>query len=206
MRRGPGRVIVLLAGLRAALTSARVRAVLALGILAVPVGVGTMAFWTDSVSVSGTSFTSGTLDLAVNDADSYATTSLSMSAMVPGSTSAEVLTVKNAGNVPLKYSLTGGLDGTGSAALAPDLTLTIRAGGTKSGTTCTGGTEIYNAPFTVVTTTPIITTAAARGPLAASGGADALCFQVTFSSSAASTQQGRTAAAVLTFLATSDLT
>ena len=55
--------------------------------------------------------------------------------MVPGNTSAEVLTVKNNGTAPLKYTLTGGLTGTDAAAYntAAALKLTILAGGTKSG-------------------------------------------------------------------------
>ncbi len=35
---------------------------------------GTFAFWTDDVTITGTSFTAGTLDLKVNNSDSYATT------------------------------------------------------------------------------------------------------------------------------------
>lgn len=190
--------------IRRARSSVRLRALLSLGVLAFPLGMGTLAFWTDSVEVTGTSFTGGTLDLSVSGGDPYASTALAMPRMVPGSTSAEVLTVQNVGNVPLRYSLTGGVSGTDAAAMAPQLTLLIRAGGTKSGTTCTGGTQIFNAPLTTTTTTQLISAAPARGPVAATG-TEALCVQVTFSASAPTTLQGKTATAVLSFLATSSV-
>lgn len=184
----------------------RLRAALSLGVLALPLGFGTMAFFTDSVSVTGAGITGGTLDLSVSGGDPYASTTLAMATAVPGSTSAEVLTVQNVGNVPLKYSLDGGLTGDDAAAMASSLNLTIRAGGTKSGTTCINGTVIYNAALTATATTDVIAPTAKRGPVAATSGTDALCFQVTFSNSAPTALQGKTTTAVFTFLATSDLT
>jgi len=191
--------------LRRAASSVRLRAALSLGVLALPLGFGTMAFFTDSVSVTGAGVTGGTLDLSVSGGDPYASTSLAMGTAVPGSTSAEVLTVQNVGNVPLKYSLDGGVTGGDAAAMAPYLNLTVRAGGTKSGTTCINGTVIYNALLTTTTTTDIIATTAKRGPVAATSGTDPLCFQVTFGSGAPTALQGKTTTAVFTFLATSDV-
>jgi predicted ribosomally synthesized peptide with SipW-like signal peptide len=191
----------------------RIRAVLALG-LALGLGaVGTFAYWTDDVVISGSTFTAGTLDLQVNNADSYATTTLSMSAMVPGNSSAEVLTVKNNGTAPLKYTMTGGLTGTNAAdyntAAANGLLLTISVGGTKSGTgntsTCTGGTVIVNAvPLTSTTSTAII---AIRRPAAAmaQNATEALCFQVKLADGASTTLQGKTATATFTATGTSDV-
>jgi predicted ribosomally synthesized peptide with SipW-like signal peptide len=195
---------------RRLLTSVRVRALLSLGI-ALGIGTtGTLAAWSDDVVVNGGTFTSGTLDLQVNDADAYAATLLSMTAMVPGNTSAQVLTIKNNGTAPLKYSLTGGLTGTDAATFgtAAALTLTIRAGGAKSGTgnssTCTGGTSIYSSALTATATTAIIPTTGRRGPLVAAG-TDALCFQVTFDANASTTLQNKTATATFTASATSDV-
>jgi predicted ribosomally synthesized peptide with SipW-like signal peptide len=196
-------------GLFPRLRSARLRAVLSLGVL-VGVGVtGTFAFWTDDVAISGTSLTAGTLDLQVNGADAATTTTLSMADMVPGSSSAEVLTVENNGTAPLKYAMTGGLTGTDAAAFsaATALKLTVVVGGTKSGTgnssTCTGGTATLGpAALTTTTSTPIIGTG--RGPLAASG-TEALCFQVTLDPTAPSTLQGKSATATFTVTGTSDV-
>jgi predicted ribosomally synthesized peptide with SipW-like signal peptide len=198
--------------MRRALLSARLRAVLSLGLVLGLGSAGTLAFWTDDVAITGTTFTAGTLDLQVNSEtdDDYATTTLSMTGsnvMVPGSSSAEVLTVQNKGNIPLKYTMTGGMTGADAAAMAPQLTLTLRAGGSKSGTgntsTCTGGTSIYSSALSTSTSTAIIGTA--RGPLAATTGTEALCFQVTLSSSAPSSLQSKTANATFTLTGTSDL-
>jgi predicted ribosomally synthesized peptide with SipW-like signal peptide len=188
-----------------------VRALLSLGALVGVFATGTYAFWTDDVTITGSTFTAGTLDLRVNSSDAYTTTTLGMSAtpMVPGDTSAEVLTVQNNGNVPLKYTLTGGLTGADAAAYgtAAALKLTVVAGGTRSGSgnaaTCTGGTTIYGpTALTSTTSTAIIGTR--RGPIAAAG-SEALCFQVTFDAAAPSTLQGKTTTATFTATGTSDV-
>ena len=99
---------------------------------------GTFAFWTDSVTVSGTTFTSGTLDLQVNNADSVSNASgtLTMTNMAPGATSAQILTVKNNGNVPLKWTLAANLTGTNASDFdtANALTVLVKTGATVNGT------------------------------------------------------------------------
>jgi predicted ribosomally synthesized peptide with SipW-like signal peptide len=186
----------------------RIRALLCLGIALGLGAVGTFAFWTDDVVISATTFTAGTLDLQVNNADSYATTTLGMAAMVPGNTSAQILTIKNNGTAPLKYTLVGGLTGTDAAAYhaAGALKLTITTGtvvGTGNSATCTAGTSVYpETALTNVTTTAIIGTR--RGPLAAAG-TEALCFQIRFDPAAPSSLQGKTATATFTATGSSDV-
>lgn len=196
---------------RRARHSVRLRAALGLGLLGGFVGIGSYAYWTDDVTISGTAFLAGTLDLQVNSSDSYTTTTLGMSGtpMVPGNTSAEVLTVKNNGNVPLKYTVVGGLGGAdaGTYSSGAVLKLTVVAGGTRSGSgnsaSCTGGTTIYGpTALTNVTSTAIIGTR--RGPIAAAG-VEALCFQITFDASAANSFQGKTATATFVATGTSDV-
>ena len=161
--------------------------------------------------VSGSTFTAGTLDLKVNNSDAYATTTLSMTAMVPGNTSAEVLTVKNAGTAPLKYSLSGGLTGTDAALYSTNsaLRLTVTLGGAKSGTgnasTCTAGTATLVNAVALTSTTAILIPA--RGPLAGSptSAAEALCFQVSFDPAAPTGLQSKVASATFTATGTSDL-
>ncbi len=194
---------------RRGLSSVRVRALLSLGVAFGIGSVSTFASWTDDVTVTGTTFTAGTLDLQVNNADSYATTTLSMTAMVPGTTSSEVLAVKNNGTVPAKYTLTGGLTGTNAAdyntAAANGLTLTIRLGGVKSGATCTGGTALVSdQPLTSTTTTTILTRRPAAA-LTAGGGTESLCFQVKLADTAPSSLQGKAATATFTATGTSDI-
>jgi len=192
-----------------AVRTGRLRALLGLGVALGLGTVGTFAYWTDNVVISGSTFTAGTLDLQVNNSDAYATTTLSMSAMVPGNSSAEVLTVKNNGTAPLKYTMTGGLTGTDAAAYntAGSLKLTIFTGATKSGSgnasTCSGGSAIYGpSALTSNTATDLIATR--RGPLT-SAGTEALCFQVSFDAAAPSSLQGKTATATFTATGTSDV-
>ena len=186
----------------------RVRAVLALGMVLGLGSVGTAARWTDTVAVTGTTFTSGTIDLQINEANAATTTTLSMTDMTPGATSAEVFRVRNAGSVPFTYTITGGLGGTDAAAYAAAnaLRLTISAGGTRSGTgsaaTCTGGTALVtDAALTTTAGTTIVGTA--QGPVAAGTAGTPLCVQVAFSSAAPTSLQGRTATATFTVTATS---
>lgn len=204
-RRAAGRT-----GLRG---SARLRALLGLGLVGVLATTGTFAFWTDDVAITGTTFTAGTLDLQVNDSDtSVSTTTLGMAVMVPGNTSAEVLTLKNNGTAPLKWTMTGGLTGTDAGAFgtAGSLALTVSAGGTRSGSgnsaTCSGGTTLVNeVALTATTTTGLVTT---RQPVAAAMAPPAtqtLCFQVTLDAAAPSSLQGKTASATFTVTGTSDV-
>lgn len=190
----------------------RLRAGLGLLAVAVPFGLGiqdTFAFWTDSAVINGGTFSSGTLDLKVDGADSYATTTLGMTGMAPGATSAEILVMSNGGTVPLKYTLAGGLSGTNAAdfSTSATLSLTITTGATRSGTgnaaTCTGGTTIYTGALTSTLTTAIL----AKRPTVALAPAatEPLCFQVTFLSTADNTVQNKTATATFTASATSDL-
>jgi predicted ribosomally synthesized peptide with SipW-like signal peptide len=197
-------------GLVRRLRSSRLRALLGLGVLLGVGATGTFAFWTDDVTITGTSFTAGTIGLQVNNVNSYATTTLSMSAMVPGNTSAEVLTVKNNGTAALKYTMAGGLTGTDAAAYntAAALKLTIVSGGTKLGTgntsTCTGGTVIVNAVALTSTTTTTIFGNRPTIPVAAAG-TESLCFQVGLDAAAPSSLQAKTASATFAFTGTSDV-
>ena len=137
--------------------------------------------------------------------------------MVPGSSSAEVLTIKNNGTVPLKYTLAGGLSGTDAAlydgAGLNGLKITIVLNGTKSGTgnssTCTGGTVLVpSLALTASTGASIIGTrrpAAAMAPAPAATSTESLCFQVALDPNAPSSLQGKTATATFTATGTSDI-
>ena len=186
----------------------RRRALLALGAVVGLSPVGTAASWTDAVPITGTTFKSGTIDLQLDDANTVTTTTLSMTDMAPGATSAEVIRVKNAGSVAFTYTVAGGLGGTDAAAYATAgaLRLAISANGTRSGTgnaaTCTGGTAVAtDVGLTAATGTTIVGTA--QGPVAAGVTGAPLCFQVTFASGAPTTLQGKTATAAFTVTATS---
>lgn len=191
--------------------SGRVRAVLCLALVGGLGATTSLAYWTDEVAISGATFTAGTLDLEVDNADPFTgATVLSMSDMVPGNTSAQVLAVENAGTAPLKYTLTGGLTGASATSYgsAGALRLTIVLNGTKSGSgntsTCTGGTTIHGPTALTGTTTTSILVKRPAAPLA-SGATESLCFQITFDSAAPSGLQGLAVNAVFTATATSDV-
>ncbi|RHW24317.1 hypothetical protein D0Z08_24670 [Nocardioides immobilis] len=189
----------------------RVRALLCLALLGGLGATTSLAYWTDDVSITGSTFTAGTLDLEVDNADPFAgATVLSMTNMVPGNTSAQVLTIGNAGTAPLKYTLTGGLTGAGATAhnTAASLRLTIVLNGTTSGTgntsTCTGGAVIYGPTALTSTTTTSILPKRPAAPLATTA-TESLCFQVTFDAAAPTTLQGTSVSAVFTATGTSDV-
>ena len=189
-------------------SSGRVRAVLALGAVLGLGMSGTAASWTDAAPITGTTFTSGTIDLQLNGVNSVASSTLSMTNMVPGASSAEVFQVKNAGTAALTYTITGGLGGTDAAdyATAGSLRLTILLNGTRSGTgsaaTCTGGTALASdVALTANTTTTLVGTA--QGPLAAGSAVVPVCFQVMLAAAAPTTLQGKTATATFTVTGTS---
>ena len=194
----------------AALRSPRSRAALSLGVVLAIGATGTYAHWTDSANLTGTTFTSGTFDVQLNAADNATSATLSMSNMVPGATSAEVFTLKNNGNVSMKWSMTGGLNGTDAAAIdTAGVVKLLVTDGTKSGSgstsTCTAGTTTYvnSVVLTATTSTSLITN---QGPLPpTTGNTKSLCFQFTFDSAAGNTLQTKSFGATFTFSGTSNL-
>ncbi|MCW2787223.1 MAG: hypothetical protein JWP74_3740 [Marmoricola sp.] len=165
--------------------------------------VGTHAYWTDAVTVVGASFSTGFIDLKVNNVDANVDlTSISLAAMVPGTTTAAVLTVKNAGTAPLKYTAASTATNADGKALAAALVVKVTGDAATTGSapvkTCAGtalagtGTTLSGA---VVST----------GRLLSADASETLCIQVTLPATAPSALQSATTSATLTFSATSDL-
>lgn len=170
---------------------------------------GTWAHWTDSVVVSGTTLASGTIDLKIDNLDAVTSATLSMAAMVPGNTSAQVVTLKNAGTAPLDYTVAGGLGGTDAAAFAAAGAAKVRlvVGATRSGTgnaaTCSGGTVLLaSTALTASTGTTLVGTR--QGPVAAAGTVS-MCVELTFDAAAPQSLAGTTATVTLTFTGTTDV-
>jgi predicted ribosomally synthesized peptide with SipW-like signal peptide len=181
----------------------RVQALLALGVLAVPASVGTFAFWTDDVTVTGTTFSTGTLDLKVNALDTVTGyTTLNLTTMVPGSSVAGVLTVRNNGTVALKYTAVTAATNADAknlrGALVVKVTGDTAVTGSSPSATCAGsalsgtGTALNSG---------LVTT----GRLLAAATEEKLCVQVTLPTTAASSLQGATTDVTFTFTGTSDL-
>ena len=190
-------------GGRGVLRSARVRAVLGLAVVLALATPGTYAHWTDEVQVSGTTITSGTLDLRVDGQDQvtgYA--ALDIAPMVPGNSAAAVLTIRNNGTAPLKY--TAGTSATNAdgkslgAALVVKVTGDTTVTGSAPATTCAGAA----LPGTATSLNgPLIST----GRLLAPGVSEKVCVQVTMPTHAVSALQGSTSTVGITFTGTSDV-
>ena len=188
------------------LASARTRAALSLGVVMAVGATGTFAYWTDSVTVSGTTFTAGTIDLQVNGANSFSGyTSLSLASMVPGNTVAGTLVIKNNGTAPMKYtatSTTTSASATLSGAMAVTVTGASTVTGSSPSSTC-GGTTLPGAATTLGGSggAALLST----GRQLAAGASETICIQVGLPSTAASSLQGATSDVTFTFTGTSDL-
>lgn len=144
---------------------------------------GTLAVWSDSVTVTGTTFSTGTIDLQVNNLDTVTGyTSMNLSAMVPGNSAAGVLTVKNNGTAPLKYyvdATTSNADGKGlGAALVAKVTADAATSGSAPAVTC-AGTALASAGTTFGAN--LLSSTSPR--LLAAGASETLCIQATLPSS-----------------------
>lgn len=100
-------------------------------------GQGTFAYWTDTATVTGTGFTSGTLDLTVDQQQgtptAYAKSELTMSAMVPGESAAAAMTLRNVGNADFRWTPTVSTSGPLAGALVVDLYLGGAVTGSATG-------------------------------------------------------------------------
>lgn len=182
------------------LRGVRSRALLSLGLAFAAATTGTLAYWTDDVTVSGSTLSTGTINLQVNGQESivgYA--GLNIANMVPGNSTAAVLTVKNAGTAPLKYTIASTYTDSPPTSVGANLTATVTTAivvtGSSPTATC-GGTQIQ-------TGTSFNGTLVSTPRLLAAGASEQLCLQATFSASAPSSLQGGSTTLNLTFTGTS---
>ena len=119
-----------------------VRVIMAVGVFAVLAIPGTTAAWTDPVAVSGTTLSTGTADLKVNNGDAPIFTAMNASTMEGGDSTAGVLTVKNNGDVPLSYYATTTATNADGKNLASEFAVKVTADSATSGSspnsTCSG--------------------------------------------------------------------
>jgi predicted ribosomally synthesized peptide with SipW-like signal peptide len=189
------------------LRSTRSRALLSLGVVVALSASGTFALWNDSVVVTGTTISTGSIDIVVNadtdDVVNFAT--MNVSALLPGQTTAGMITVNNAGLSPLTYYATQTITGT----TFPAATLTVKmtnaaatspAGG-GLGATC-GGTTYSTGVAGGFVTGDFIGSLATQRPLAV-GATENFCVQATLSLTADQTlYSAKTTNVALTFTAT----
>lgn len=190
-------------GVRRGHRSARIRAVLGLAVVLALATPGTYAHWTDEVQVSGTAITSGTLDLRVDGQDHVTGyTALDIAPMVPGNSTAAVLTLRNDGTAALKYTATTSATNADGKSLGAALVVKVTGDTTVAGTTPATSCAGAALPGTAASLGgPLLAT----GRLMAPGASEKICVQVTLPTNAASALQGATTTVGITITATSDV-
>ncbi|MFE0748891.1 SipW-dependent-type signal peptide-containing protein [Gordonia sp. NPDC058843] len=172
----------------------QLRAVLSVGIVLGLGTVGTLAAWSATTTTTSGTFTTGTVDLWLNDVNATEVTPLSVplgSALLPGQSAAVRIAVQSRGNVAANY--TTRVRGSGAAGTAVQLTVVV--GGTISGSTCTGTPAVTSMTLTGSDASILGT----RGPLAAGTGTEVLCLQIGLPVGASNITQTATGSVVLTF-------
>ncbi len=177
------------------LRSDRARALLSLGMVFGLGAVGTLAYWTDSSTLTGGTFTAGNLDIklgspapGVDNSPPQFTTDFAAGNMQPGDSKAALVTVRNSGSIGFTYTGTGVSSG---GALASLLSFKVVPGGALSGTTDCTGTASFTG--TMGTAQTVIS---ANRPLSASGGNESFCVVATLPTG---TETGQSTSATATF-------
>lgn len=182
------------------LTPLRVAATLAVLLLAAAmITIASLALFTDSATVDGNTFTTGTINI---DA-APATAAVSLSAMVPGDQTTAPLTVTNDGSLDLRYAIEST---TTEDVLAAELVLTVKTGVTtcNNASWAATGTTIYSGRIGSVAGDSIVGSAAAGADAGdrtlAPSASEVLCVNVTLPL-ASTAGQGATTTATFDFLA-----
>jgi hypothetical protein len=163
--------------------------------------VTTGALFTDTATVAGTSFVTGTVDLTAG----MKTVPLAMSNMAPGDSVTAALTVANSGTLAERYAMSIKTDDAASDALAAQLVYTVRTGVTtctKAGFDATG-TQVYTGALASQAGIKVIgdkATGNQTGDRTLNAGAsEDLCMQVTLPIGTDNTFQNTSAKATMTF-------
>ncbi len=163
------------------------------------ISLSVLALFTDTASVPGNTFTTGTVDISTSPTSALVT----FSGMAPGDQVTNPITVTNAGTLQLRYAVTST---TTENTLAGQLDLTVKSGVT----TCTNagfgasGTVIYATGDLGNTTAVNIIGNPAQGSQAGdrtlnAAANEALCFNVGLPSSTGNAYQGLTTTATFAF-------
>ncbi|QMU22193.1 SipW-dependent-type signal peptide-containing protein [Gordonia rubripertincta] len=176
------------------LRSTRVRAVLACGIVFGLGTVGTMAAWSATNTTTSGTFTTGSVDLWLNNVNATTTAPLTIplgSSLLPGQSGAVIINVQNRGISAGNYTT----QARATNAAGQAVRLSIVVGGSVSGSTCMGTPSVSNLALTATNVSLLGT----RGPLAATSGSDSLCLQFTLPTSAPNAVQSTTGTVIFTF-------
>lgn len=197
------------AGLLRQAGSARARAVLSCGLLLGFSTVSTLAYWTDSATLTSSTFTAGSMDLqfdtsgAVGLGTNYAKPAMTFSGLAPSEQKAFNLDVKNVGNPAFRWRATVA-QGTTSAWTFVSAPLTVRlyAGRATADTTypqqdsCTGAAL---GPAQAVDTTEKSVIDVPQD--LAGSGTQQICIVVGLASTATNANQGKSGSIEIDFVA-----
>jgi len=175
-------------------------AVLALFVSVISLGV--LALFTDTASVPGNTFSTGTVDISTAPVSALVT----FSNMAPGDKVTQPLTVSNIGSLELRYAVTSLATDADSKGLRAQLDLTIKSGVTtctntlfgSSGTVLYGPGDLGSDPASNVIGDPTQGAQSGDRTLAASG-SEVLCFQAELPLSTGNGYQNATTTATFTF-------
>lgn len=178
---------------------------LAIGILAAGIGLGTGAIFTDTQQVDANTFSTGTVDISTNPTTALVT----FSGMAPGDSVVNDLTVTNSGSLGLRYAVTS-LATSSTPELRERLDLTIwdeaqegdggsDCNSTAPGTVLYGPGDLGGEPAIAI----IGNTAQGQqaGDRTLASGSEVLCFLVKLPIDTDSSYQGKTTTATFTFSA-----
>jgi hypothetical protein len=163
---------------------------------------GTLSLFTDSQSVNGNSFSTGTVDIST----SPSTALVSFSNMAPGDSVTNDVVVTNGGSLELRYSVSAEATDDDELGLKNQLVLTIRTGDVEAPAECTAldGSVLYTGDLD--STNGLLLGDASTGQdtgdrtLAASA-SESLCFTVSLPGATGNEFQGAATTATFTFAA-----
>lgn len=182
-----------------------------IGALGLVGGLGTQAFWTDQVTVTGDTVQSGSLTMTVNgqDTDTYTWAALGMSSMAPGESRAALLTIANTGTTPFRISGTGEPTPESDGGLRSKMRFTIRVAGSPVGApdatyprteTCSGGNLTWDLPLSQPGPDAVVPGSVETD--VAAGGSLVVCVQATLESNSDNSVQNKTVVPRFVFTAT----
>lgn len=186
--------------------SARLRALMSLGMVLGLGAMGTLAVWSTSATATSGEFVTGSVDIKLdgNDglqADTYKI-NFPVTPLLPGQSTAKLIPVQNRGTLPFNYGVTV----VGSGALPAALSLSARSDATvnvgATSLTCTGGTAQNTVSPVPTSNATALVPNNSIGPLPANTGNTNLCVQVNLLSAAANNLQGVSTTLTLVFTAT----
>lgn len=181
----------------------RARAVMAMGMVFGLGSAGTMAKWSQTVTAETGLFTTGAINLTINDQPSTISLPSAIN-LARGASTAGVINLQNKGDIDLSYTMdlavaevtaqqgSAGFEHGSAASLRQNMTLEIVRGGSVSGSTCSGGARAaFLAP-------PVSGTGVLAVPSLKGNSTDSYCVQVAVKADAP--RQSRMAQLGYTFI------